>query len=157
MREADGELEVGALELRAVADALDLEVLLEALRDALDHVRDERPREAVQRPILAALGRAGHDDLRLRLLDLHARGHVLAQLAERAVHLNAAGRDRHHDPGGQLDRFRPIRDIAYQTKAITSPPTPRSAAWRWVITPVEVDMIAVPSPPSTRGRRSFRA
>jgi hypothetical protein len=51
------ELQVGALELRAVADALDLEVLLEALRDTLDHVRDERPRQAVQRAVLAALGR----------------------------------------------------------------------------------------------------
>src|SRR5215471_11240949 len=57
MRVADIELQVGALERRAVADALDLELLLEALRDALDHVRDERPRQTVQRAVLSALGR----------------------------------------------------------------------------------------------------
>src|SRR4051812_17601829 len=57
MRVADLQLEVGALERSAVADPLDLEALLEALRDALDHVRDERAREPVQRAILAALGR----------------------------------------------------------------------------------------------------
>src|SRR5215831_7158172 len=56
MRIADVELEVGALERCAIADALDLELLLEALRDALHHVRDQGPGEAVQRPVLAALG-----------------------------------------------------------------------------------------------------
>ena len=35
--------------------------------------------------------------------------------------------------------------------------TLRSAAWRLVMRPVEVDRIAVPSPPRTRGRRSLRA
>jgi transcriptional regulator GlxA family with amidase domain len=103
MRVADGELEVGALELRPVADALDLEVLLEALRHAFDHVRDERAREAVERTVLPALGRARHDDLRLPLVDLHAGRHVLRQLAERTIHLNAPRRDRHHDAGGELD------------------------------------------------------
>src|SRR5690348_14391315 len=41
VRVPDLELEVRALERRAVADALDLEPFLEALRDALDHVRDQ--------------------------------------------------------------------------------------------------------------------
>ena len=103
MRVADRELEIGSLELRAVADALDLEVLLESLRHALDHVRDQRPRQPVERAILTAIGRARHDDLRLRLLDLHARGNVLRELAERPVHLNAARGDRHHDAGGKID------------------------------------------------------
>ena len=58
VRVADRELELGALELRAVPDALDLEVLLEAVRDPLDHVGDQRAREPVQRPVLAALGGA---------------------------------------------------------------------------------------------------
>src|SRR5690349_13358684 len=57
VRVADVELEVGALERRAIADALDLELLLEALRDSLDHVRDERPRQSVQRAVLPALRR----------------------------------------------------------------------------------------------------
>ena len=73
------ELEVGALELRAVADALDLEVLLEALGDALDHVRDERARESVQRAVVAAVGRPRHVEDAVVLRDLHARGHALLE------------------------------------------------------------------------------
>ena len=61
VRVADRELEVLALQLRAVADALDLEALLVAVGDALDHVRDERPREPVQRAVFAAVGRPRDD------------------------------------------------------------------------------------------------
>src|SRR3954449_3517668 len=46
VRVAERELEVGPLERRAVADALDLEGLREAGRDALDHVGDQGPRQA---------------------------------------------------------------------------------------------------------------
>src|SRR4051794_29421352 len=45
VRVAEGELEVAALELGAIADALDLQALLEARGDALDHVRHERARQ----------------------------------------------------------------------------------------------------------------
>src|ERR1700748_1398812 len=48
-----GEVEVLALQLRAVADALDLETLLVAGGHALHHVRDERARQAVQRAMFA--------------------------------------------------------------------------------------------------------
>src|SRR5579864_2339134 len=89
------ELEVGALERGAVADALDLQALLEALRHALDHVGDERAREPVQRAILAALGRPGDDDVALFLRDRHAHGHVLLKRAERARDRDAAGLDGH--------------------------------------------------------------
>src|SRR6185437_4291711 len=41
--EAELHLEVGALERRAVADALDLEPLREAVHDPGDHVRDQGP------------------------------------------------------------------------------------------------------------------
>src|SRR5947208_12798964 len=53
---SDLQLEIGALERRAVADALDLQALLEALRHAFDHVGDERARQPVQRAVVAALG-----------------------------------------------------------------------------------------------------
>src|SRR4249920_2161195 len=77
---ADGELELGAFELGAVADTLDLELLLESLRHSLDHIRDERPREAVERTVITALGRPRHDDLGVGVLDLHTRRDDLAQL-----------------------------------------------------------------------------
>src|SRR5690348_17717491 len=71
VRVADAELEVGALERGAVADALDLELLLEALGDPLDHVRHERPGEPVQRPVRPALGLQRDEDPAVGLLDLH--------------------------------------------------------------------------------------
>jgi len=51
----------------------------------------------------------------------------------------------------------PIRLIRYQTKHTTSPPIPFSSAVRDVIRPVDVDRIATPIPPRTRGRRSLPA
>ena len=54
MRVAEGKLEGRALERGAVADADELELLLEALLDAFDHVVDERTGETVE-----ALGLAG--------------------------------------------------------------------------------------------------
>src|SRR6202000_630937 len=49
----------------------------------------------------------------------------------------------------------PIRDMSvppHHTYARTSPPTPCLAAWRSVSRPEEVEMIATPKPPSTRGK-----
>src|SRR5919198_259454 len=48
VRVPDVQPQVGPLHGRAIADALELESLLEPLRDALDHVRDQRTRQAVQ-------------------------------------------------------------------------------------------------------------
>ena len=49
MRVAEGELDVLALHLRAVADADDLELALEAVLDAGHHVGDQRAGQAVER------------------------------------------------------------------------------------------------------------
>ena len=69
----------------AVADALDLEVLLEALGDALDHVRDEGAGEAVQRAIVTAVGRSRHVEDAVLLRDLHPHGNLLLERAERPL------------------------------------------------------------------------
>src|SRR5947208_12319092 len=103
VREADVQLQVGAAQRRPVAHALQLEPFLEALRDALDHVRDQRAGQPVQCPVVAALGRTLDDEVAVVLLDLHPRGDVLAELAERPVHLHAPWGDRHVDPAGQFD------------------------------------------------------
>src|SRR4051812_30686154 len=87
----DLQLEIGALERGAIADALNLQALFEALRHAFDHVRDQRARQPVQRAILAALGRTRHGDGAFLLRDLHALRHVLLERAERARDRNAAG------------------------------------------------------------------
>src|SRR5581483_5697405 len=117
VREADGELEVGAPQRRAVADALNLEPLLEALRDAIDHVRDQRPREPVQRAVLAALGRPRDDDGAVRLLDADAPRHRLAELAERPVDLHTAGGER--DGHARRHRDRLSSDAAHAPLSVT--------------------------------------
>ena len=52
VREAKRELQPVGPRLRLVADADELELLLEALGHALDHVGDERARQAVQRLVV---------------------------------------------------------------------------------------------------------
>src|ERR687896_306822 len=87
------------------ADALDLELLLEALCDALDHVRDEGAREPVERAVVSALTRPRHDDLVVGLLELHAARNLLRQLAERPVHHHAPRVERNRYAGWNLDRL----------------------------------------------------
>ena len=103
MRVADLELEVRAGHAGAVADALDLEALLEALRDSLDHVGDERAGQAVERTVGTAIRRARDGDRLALLDDRHARGHLLAELALRSVHGDAPRIDQDGDPGGNFD------------------------------------------------------
>src|ERR1700726_4601963 len=55
VRVADGELQVPALQLGAIPDALDLQPLLITGGDALHHVRDERAGQSVQRAMFAAV------------------------------------------------------------------------------------------------------
>ena len=64
MGEAHGEPQVGPLELGAVADALDLEGLGEAVGDAHDHVVQERAGEAVEGAVGARIAGARDDHLR---------------------------------------------------------------------------------------------
>src|SRR3954454_13162968 len=154
VRVAEGQLEVRALHHRAVADALDLERLREAVGDAGDHVRDQRAREPVQRAVLRAVGRAGDEELLALLADLDRAVLALLEIAAGAGHAHDLGLDRHGDAGGNGDGL--LADAghwirSYQIWATTSPPTPaRRASWP-VITPWEVEMMEVPMPPSTLG------
>ena len=102
--------------------------------------------------MLAAVGRARDEELLVLLRDGDVARDALGELALGAVHAHELGLDRDGDAGGTGMGFRPMRDIgSYQTSATTSPPTP---AWRasWpVITPEDVETIAVPMPPWTLG------
>ena len=53
---ADAQLEGLARQLRAIADALDLQAALVTVGDALDHVRDQAAGEAVDGPVGTAIG-----------------------------------------------------------------------------------------------------
>src|SRR6185437_3399246 len=153
VRVADGQLQVLALQLRAVADALDLQTLLVARRDTLDHVGHERAREPVQRTVFAAVGRTRHEQLLAVLLDLDVARDALRQFAFGTVDADLARLDRDRDATRHRDwlpadsRHR----SAHQTCARTSPPTPSARASWPVITPCEVETIAVPMPPRTFG------
>src|SRR5215207_4529107 len=103
MRVAERELEVAALELGAIADALDLERLREAGGDALDHVGDQRPRETVQRAMLGAVGRPRDEQLAVLLLHLDDARLALLEVAARTGHAHDLGLDRHGDRVGDWD------------------------------------------------------
>src|SRR5271155_310316 len=124
VRVADRQLEVLALELRAVADALDLETLLVARGHALDHVGNERAGESVQGTMLAAIGGPGDDDLVAILGHCDVARDALGKLALRALHADRLGLDRHGDAGGHGDGLSTDPGHGYQTWARTSPPTP---------------------------------
>src|SRR5437016_11142974 len=69
---AEGQVEHVAAGLGAVADAVDLEHAAEPLADAVDHVADELPREAVQAASPARVVAPPHDDGPA----LHHRAHL---------------------------------------------------------------------------------
>src|SRR5262249_40186100 len=89
MREADAELERRPAQRGAIADALDLETLLEAFCDALDHVRDQRSGQPVERAVGTAVARPRDGDRAVVLLDLHPLRNRLCQLALRPVDRHA--------------------------------------------------------------------
>src|SRR4051812_29608416 len=103
VRVADLKLDVAALQDRAVADALDLEALLEALGHAGDHVRDQRAGEAVERAVVAAVGRARDDELAVLLLDRDVARLALLERPARAGDAHDLGLDRDLDAGGDGD------------------------------------------------------
>src|SRR5262249_4059786 len=79
-----------ALDLGAVADADHVEALGEARRDAGDHVRDERPHQAVHRLGALLVAVAIDPDLGPGHLDLAVRRNRLFQRAFGALHAHAA-------------------------------------------------------------------
>ena len=148
VRVAEREHELVALELGAVADALDLEPLLEAVGDALDHVRDQAAGEAVQRAVLAAVGRAATRISPSSCLTSMSRATRSESSPFGPLTLTSSGSIATWTPlgtgsaacrCGSCDR---VPDWA-----TSSPPTPaRRASWP-VMTPLEVEMIVVPMPP----------
>src|SRR2546421_4497243 len=91
VREADDELDLLALQLGLVTDARDVQRALEPLRDALDHVGDQRAGQAVQ---LARAARVvGAVDLHQAVLDrdIHLAVGLLRDLSLRPFDLDQAG------------------------------------------------------------------
>ena len=87
VRKAERQLQVRALELSAVADALDFERLGEAGGDAGDHVVQQRTREAVQGALLTFVVGAGDRDGAVFAVELRwSGGNCAGEFALGALH-----------------------------------------------------------------------
>jgi hypothetical protein len=80
--------------LGAIADADDLERLLEAGGHPVDHVRDQRPRQPVQGAVLPLVGRALDADHAVLALDDHVPVQRALQLPAGTLHPDRAPLDR---------------------------------------------------------------
>src|SRR6185437_4795286 len=150
VREAELQVELLALHRRAIADAGDLQLLLEALGDAVDDVVHQRARGAPLRE--GALGLVTRLDLDPGLV--HADRHVVVQheleRALGALHLD--GLPFHVGGDAGRDGNRTFSDSRHQnTVQMISPPTLASRASWSAITPLGVDRMAMPRPLLTRG------
>src|SRR5262249_31687999 len=155
--EAERELQFLALHRRAVADAADLQPLLETLGDAGHEIVDQGARQSPHRARALGLGaRRNHDAAVLHLghdvVVQHDLERALRPLHLDLLTLDAGGhalRHRHRLPTDA----RHVRSLrAQNTVQRISPPTFWSRASWSAITPFGVDRIDTPSPLLMRGR-----
>src|SRR5262249_30583354 len=148
---AELELQVLALQLSAIADAVDLELVLETLGDPLYEVRDQRPIGAPHGT--RALGITLGVDVDPARFDLVGDVTVQRELqgALRPLHLDGLALDIGGDARGNGNglfsdsRHGVIPFVSDQnTVQRTSPPTLASRASWSAITPLGVDRIATP-------------
>src|SRR5262249_50946500 len=162
----------------SIADADDVELLLEALGDADHGIRHEAAREPVKLAELRVLAHGLRQQLAALHAELHAWRHALLEGALRSLDLDDLGLDADGHALGPCDTFlaysrhllllrspgphprlalahrrawsaRGSRYLNYQTLQSTSPPTPAFTASRPVITPRDVVRMLVPRPPMT--------
>src|SRR5699024_10123524 len=158
MREAQRQDQLVALLGGTVADALDLEVFLEAFGDTDDHVVDDGAGQAVEAAGLLLVIGAGNQNLIALDLDVHEGMVFGMQGTLGALHgdgvLGLVDLDFHprgNDDGFSSNSRHCLLPLSYHTKARTSPPTCAARAALSVMTPFEVEMIAVPRPFMTLG------
>src|SRR5687768_1030114 len=105
VRESKRELQSVGTRFSLVSDADDVELLRETLRDALDHVGDERAREAVERLVLRVVARAIHGDRAALLGDQHVGRNGPRELALRSLYSDTVSVDGDGDAGWNRDRI----------------------------------------------------
>src|SRR5690606_1769382 len=103
MAVTEGELEVAALLLHAVADAEDFHLLLVALGDTGDHLVEQGPGQAVQRTVATLVVRAGNHQASVFLRDGDRLGNGQRELTLRALHGDVLAVDGHLDTRGNHD------------------------------------------------------
>src|SRR5439155_11088697 len=131
VREAERELDVRALQSGPVSHADDLQALLVALRHALDHVRHERAREAVQRAMEAVVVRPLHTDRAVLANDPDLRMERILERAARTLHGHVRSVDRDVDATRDIDRLLPnpahlfLSSLRSSSPVTTHMPAPR--------------------------------
>src|SRR3984957_3136173 len=164
MRETQREIQALADHLRAKAHADQLELALIATRDALDHVGQMRARGPRAHARLVVAHIFDGEPLVL-LLDRYARAEHDRERAARAFDGHGAGRhaDAHarwqiDDSIGNSGHVSVSHSVGSHqaTMHSTSPPWPIAWAALSVMTPLGVETMTVPMPPSTRGNSCLR-
>jgi len=97
VRVAHRELEVAALLLSSVTDAVDFEAFFESARYTFDHVGDQAPDQAVQRSDLTRLALPPYMDRVIGMFDCDSRRDHTMQLAPGAVDVDGVGSDTDAD------------------------------------------------------------
>src|SRR5262249_43912415 len=154
MREAEREVQLVALSLRAVADPDQGKALLEALGHPEHHVRRERAQSSRHGVRLVGFVERLEHELVAVLLDLHVPAQSLRHGSERSLDRQRLGRKGCFDALRQRDWIFCDSRHGYATMQMTSPPTPVARALRSVMTPLEVETMATPSPFMMRGSSS---
>src|SRR5262245_28138296 len=134
VRVAQGEHNLFALDLRAVADADDVELPLEAVGHAGDGVRHETSRQAVQLLQLRVLARGLRNEMAVGQLEVDAHGMRLTQFTLRALHLNRAVNHLDGDALGNRDRLlsnsrhkRKLASMKFESQKTETPTCLRSS------------------------------
>ena len=167
VRIAEREDNILALHLRAIADADDIEILLESLGDARDGVRHQGARQTVKCALLFGFTLGDENAVLLFETEFRAAPHV--HLALRALHFDRTVLDLHLHSGRHRNYFvsnsRHSRSIprsifanssSYQTSQSISPPMPSLRADWPVIKPARSGKNRDAHSADHRTIRSFR-
>jgi len=117
MAKADLQYRAVTLLLGAVTHAVDLKTLLESLANAGHHVGEQRPRQTMQRSVLAAVVGPRHGEHALVQRDAHVGMKRARKRAARPLyryritllaHLHARGHGNGHASDSRHDRYLPL-------------------------------------------------
>ena len=158
VREAQRQDQLVALLGSAVADALNFQILAEAFGNTNHHVVDDGAGQAMEAAGLFLVIGAGNQNLIALNVNVHEGMVFGMQGTLGALHgdgvLGRVDLDFHtrgNDDGFSSNSRHCLLPLSYHTKARTSPPTWAARAALSVMTPFEVEMIAVPRPFMTLG------